>query len=69
MNANKTNLAKQTIVLLATSVGMKWMDIWFVIMLGNEKVKISEIPRKKISQWYNVTEIQHQLWFSWVCKK
>ena len=39
MNANKTNLDKQPIVLLATSVRMKWMDIWFVIMLGNEKVK------------------------------
>lgn len=47
MNANKTNLAKQTIVLLATSVRMKWMDIWFVIMLGNEKVKNLKDSKKE----------------------
>ena len=37
MNANKTNLDKQTIVLLATKARMEWMDIWFVIMLENRK--------------------------------
>lgn len=48
MNANKTNLTKQMIVILAATVRMKWMGTWFVIMLKNKKneIEISKILRK-----------------------
>ena len=37
MNANKTNLAKQTIAVLATVTKIEWIAFGFVIMYGNWK--------------------------------